>query len=71
MAEDKIKQLHSLVLDGLITKLKSEDPSTTDYSNAIKFLKDYPSVKPEEEAKRIKQEKFLEDLELPFPCKGE
>ena len=63
---EKIKELHGLVLDGLITRLKTADPSTTDYSNAIKFLKDFPAIRPEEEARKQKQQEFMEGLELPF-----
>ena len=39
-SEDVLSELHSLVAQALIEKIKSGDATSADYNAAIKFLKD-------------------------------
>jgi hypothetical protein len=67
ITKNKPDLLHELVLDGLIEKLQSGDANSTDYGNAIKFLKDNPKTSPEEEARTKRLQASISNLDLPFP----
>lgn len=63
---EKNTELHELVLDGLIARLKSGEAKASDYSNALKYLKDNPRPTPTEEARKKQLEQAMSVDDLPF-----
>ena len=61
--EQDFTKLQGLVLKGLVQKLSSKDANSTDYSNAIKFLRDNNIIK--EEVPKSSSA-YLADIQLPF-----